>query len=255
VPSYVNRLTDVLDRYLAPAAAPDAETTFLQRLHTSDLYLAMACGRRNETAWQRFAVLYKDYLREVTRRVYPLNIKADEIADSAMGHVYLPDASGRSRIAAFDGRSSLSFWLAVIVKRLAIREQHKWGRTESLGEHLDIADRQSSKRMDGDLRRARYQEIIHDCLSKLAGGLSARELLILQLRYLRGLKASEIADLLEVHRSSVTRQLERTHTKLRAAILARLAQLYPGGATAVGECLAEMIEDPEYASQALTFLG
>ena len=256
LPPYAGRLTDISHHHLPLPAAPAAVAAFLAGLHTSDLYLAVACGRQSEAAWLRFSRLYRDHLREVTRRVCPSRGLADEIADAAMGHVCMPDASGRSRIAAFDGRSSLGFWLAVIVKRLALREQQRQcNRAEGLAEHFDLIDRQSVERLEARVRRERYQGLIRDCLAEMASGLSERELLILQLRYQRGLKASEIADLLEVHRSSVTRQLERTHARLKEAFLARLAAQRPLSAAAVEECLAEMIEDPEYAAFALSTLG
>ena len=256
LPPYVRRLTDISNHHLPSPTTPAAVVAFLTSLHTIDLYLAVACGQQSETAWLRFSRLYREYLRDVTRRVCSLRSLADEIADAAMGHVCLPDASGRSRIAAFDGRSSLGFWLAVIVKRLAIRErQRQCNRAEGLTEHLDLVDRQSVERMEAHVRRARYQGLIRDCLAEMASGLSERELLILRLRYQRGLKASEIAGLLEVHRSSVTRQLERTHARLKEAFLAGLAAQQPLSPAAVEECLAEMIEDPEYAAFALSTLG
>ena len=65
---------------------------------------------------------------------------------------------------------------------------------------------------------------------------------------------SAIAGLLEVHRSSITRQLERTHAKLKAVVLARLVAQPPLSAAAVEECLAEMLEDPEYSSLAVSTL-
>lgn len=253
---YVSRLAEISNHHLLPPAAPDEVAAFLKSLHTADLYLAIACGRRSETAWKRFARLYQDHLHEVTRRVCSSRSMADEIAESAMGHVYLPDGSGRSRIANFDGRSSLRFWLLVIVKRLAIREQQRrCNQAECLDEHSDIADWQSVGRLEAHIRRVRYQELIRACLTQMTGDLSQREVLILQFRYLQGLKASEIAHLLDVHRSSVTRQLERTHGKLKEAILARLVAVKPLNAAAVEECLVEMLEDPEYATLALSMVG
>lgn len=252
LPLYARRLTEISNHRLPPPAAPSDVATFLSSLHTSDLYLAIACGRRSEQAWLRFARLYQVPLREVTRRLCSSRSLADEIAESAMGHVYMPDGSGRSRIASFDGRSSLSFWLTVIVKRLAIREQQRrHNQMGDLTEYLDVTDQQSCGRLETQVRKERYQDLIRESLAQMTDGLSPRELLILQLRYLRGLKASEIADLLEVHRSSVTRQLERTHAKLKETILTRLRTLRSLSTAAIEECLVEMTEDPEYASLAL----
>jgi RNA polymerase sigma-70 factor (ECF subfamily) len=254
--AYTSRLTDILNHNLPPGAAAHAAITLLERLHTADLYLAIACAQGSNVAWRRLAQLYQDHLREVTRRVCSSRRMADELAESAIGHVYLPDASGRSRIASFDGRSSLGFWLAVVVKRLAIRErQRKCNRLECLNDYLDVIDRRSVARLEAHVRRHRYQALIRDSLTQMAGHLSPRELLILQLHYLRGLRASEIAGLLEVHRSSITRQLERTHSKLKEAIIAGLLAQQPLSAAAVEECLAEMLEDPEYALFALSTIG
>lgn len=249
---YTARLDAVINQQLASEVSLSEALACFERLHTGDLYLAMACAQASETAWRRFVSLYQQPAREAARRIMPSRLLADELADSAMGHVFLPDATGRCRIASFDGRSSLGFWLAVVVKRLALKErQRSRNRLEQLSDHLEIVDNQSVTRMEARIRRKRYRRLIHQSLPQLSGRLSARELLIVRLHYLEGLKASEIARLLGVHRSSVTRQLERTHSKLKSEIIARLRaqnQLTPA---AVEECVAEMVADPEYATLAM----
>ncbi|HKQ05086.1 MAG TPA: sigma-70 family RNA polymerase sigma factor [Blastocatellia bacterium] len=250
--TYVARLDAVVSHQLTSGFSLSEALACFERLHTGDLYLAMACAQASEAAWRRFSLLYQQPAREVARRIIPSRSQADELADSAMGHVFLPDTAGRCRIASFDGRSSLGFWLAVVVKRLSLKERQRGGnRLEQLSDHVELIDDQSLARMEAGVRRARYRRLIHQALPQLSAKLSARELLIVRLHYLEGLKASEIARLLDVNRSSITRQLERTHGKLKNEIITGLRTQNRLTFAAVEECIAEMVADPEYAVLAM----
>lgn len=67
------------------------------------------------------------------------------------------------------------------------------------------------------------------------------------LRYEDELQINEIAKLLGVNSSSVTRQLQRIQEKMKVEVIAILAQRYHLNAEAIEECLRDMQENPEYS--------
>src|SRR6185503_3396397 len=117
--------------------------------------------------------------------------------------------SGQSRIASFDGRQSLATWLRVIVSRRAInRKALKWNSFENLDRPTNLTDNASLAKIDAALRRGRYEAVAEDCFREACACLTARERLIVLLRYDEGLRLVEIAKCLALHRSMVIRNLQ-----------------------------------------------
>ena len=68
-----------------------------------------------------------------------------------------PDRSGHSRIASYDGRSSLATWLHVIVThRVANERVRKWNTVERPGDMPDVADHAALGDLEAELRAHRY---------------------------------------------------------------------------------------------------
>jgi len=103
-----------LEQQLDPA-------TELAKLHVVDLYLASACAVTNSNAaWLRLEMLYRNYINTIARSVCPVHTEALDIANNMLSHLFLHDRQGQRRIASYQGRGPLSFWLAMIIKRLAL---------------------------------------------------------------------------------------------------------------------------------------
>jgi hypothetical protein len=95
----------------------------LKKLHTTDLYLALACSQRTEKARNRFIEVYDDYLLQVAKACAPSRRAAEELAGRVLAYLFAPDASGELPFARYDARISLAGWLVLIVKRMSIREE------------------------------------------------------------------------------------------------------------------------------------
>ena len=59
----------IIDRRLGAVSTSFESLSFFKTLHLSDLYLAMACGNGHESAWSRYADLYRTYIHDVARLV------------------------------------------------------------------------------------------------------------------------------------------------------------------------------------------
>jgi RNA polymerase sigma-70 factor len=246
--SYASHLNSIIERRLGEYATPDARSAFVSTLHTTDLYLAAACAHSSEHAWVRFSETYKRLIQYLAQAHCPTMLAADELASSILSYLYLPDSSGRTRIASYDGRSSISTWLAAIIHRRAVKERRrKDNNTEWLDSFKDHIDLWAEAKIELHIRSAAYGHAISQAIEKSTKSLTERERFILLLRFQDGISGAEIATILNVHVSTVTRQLQGIYEKLRSEIVASLVEDHGLNAAAVEESIVETIENPRYS--------
>ena len=226
---------------------------FINRLHLNDLYLASACAQGSDAAWRYFTFIYGGHIRKVSLAVCRSRGAAHDLADSILGHVFLPDTTGRSRMASYEGLSPLSAWLAAVIRHRAFNERrHKAGETASLDLLEDEPDESSIRQAEADIRAGRYRRLVDDSFTEAIGLLSDRERLILCLRYERQLRVSDIARQLGVTPHAITQQIDRSGQKLRRHILHVLATRHRLGPAAIRECVADLLNNPEQAACVLS---
>jgi len=238
------RIVETVSKHVAPAAPSAVVHEFARRLHTSDLYLAVGCAHRLEAAWSRFGQIYRRHIDDVLRYMSRTTYQARDLADNVFVDLFLPDRTGRCRIASYDGRSSLATWLHVVVSHRRINEgQRKCNQVERNGSVPDTPDFSVVDAVESRMRADRYDTAIQRSISAACVGLTSQERLLLLWRYDQGLLLSEIARLLHVDPATVNRRLGRLHHKLRIDVLALLTSRYNLGPAAIQECLEDLIEN------------
>lgn len=238
----------IIDRRLGAASISFESLTFFKTLHLSDLYLAMACAHGQEGAWRRCSNLYRGYTHDVALLVCQTIDAARDMADSILGHIFLPDRGGRPRVASYDGRSSFKTWLSAIIKHRAIDERAlRANNNEPLDCLLEAADRSSLEKIEMAARASQYEGMIASSLEQAVAGLAEEERRLLALRYVRSVKAIDIAESLGVDPTTIRRQLSRVHNKVRERVVAILATQFLLSAVAIEECLEELVENPAYS--------
>ena len=85
--------------------------------------------------------------------------------------------------------------------------------------------------------------------------LTPRESRMLLLRYQRGLLLEEIAKLLSIHPSTVCRQLDRVHDRLRREVITTLTRTHGLSESVVDECLRDVLDSREGAVSLLRLIG
>jgi RNA polymerase sigma-70 factor, ECF subfamily len=231
------RLERIVLRH-ADSVGPEVRGSFIGSLHMTDLLLACACGDGSEIGWQRFFILYRKYLSDIGRALIGGCAETEEIGETIWIDLFLPDKSGASRIASYDGRSSLATWLRVVVTNRIINErQRKDYRAANLEGIAEPADPSALQCLEDKLGRDRYQAMILDTFKRSFSTLSARERLILLLRYDQDVPLGDIAQLLGVHQSTITRQIDRAVERLRQDVVSQLSEHYSLGAPAIEECM------------------
>jgi len=224
----------------------------INSLHGDDLYLAFACAQHSPQAWDRFTNSYRRYIHNLAAIVSPGKEVANELAENILADLFLPDRSGRSRIASYDGRSSLATWLRVIICHRAINEQaRKFNNMTQLDDLCEKADEEAVRSIEMALRSSRYRSLIRDSLEHACNELTERERLLLLLRYEKGLQLGKIGRLFGLHQASITRQLGRIQAKIRQSFESILTHKYKLCEAAIDECLSEIAENPAYPILAL----
>lgn len=253
--SWSARVTGILQK---AGKKPDdpAAAMFAERLHNRDLYLAASCAERLDSAWRRFDALYQKYIQELVRCMARSALQAVDVGEGLLVDLFLPDRSGHSRIASYDGRSSLATWLHVIVThRMANERVRKWNTIERPGQMPEVADRTPLGELEATMRAKRFRPAFDEALRKACQALSTRERRMLIWRYQRGLLLEDIARLLSVHSSTVCRQLERLHERLRKDVIATLTGSYGLAEAVIEECLGDVVENRSGSVPLLQLIG
>ncbi len=262
--TFSERIHAIVRKYLKPSASEDEVLSFVKGLHAADLYLALACARHSpggdgawddaasgdtaSKAWKVFENTYKNYIRSLAHFFHRSGFIAEDLADSILADLFLPEHSGVSRIASYSGRSSLSTWLRVIVCNRAINALRGASHTSQSREvQADIPDIPSLASVELTLRARRYGPALEDSFAAACQTLTPRQRLILLWRYEQGLQLGHIARLLGIHQSNVTRQLERMQSKIRSEVIASLSSKHGFSRPAIQECLSDIVENPVHS--------
>ena len=270
LPTYTDRIDFILRKHLGKSPLPSAAVGFVKALHGRDLYLATACGQCNPgtnseqpfaalperagIAWKTLETTYKGLICDLVRFFYRTSFAAQDLADSVVADLFLPDRSGHSRIASYDGRSSLGTWLRVVICNRAINAQRCSASTKSTDLKTEMPDGPALESIELSMRARRYAAALQDSLSVACRGLTPRERLMLLWRYQDGLQLGQIARLLGIHQSNVTRQLEKMQTKLRDDVIAVLSTKHGLSRPAIQECLEDIVENPRHEVSILEFV-
>jgi RNA polymerase sigma-70 factor len=251
---YAAYVRAIVCKYLGAAPPEEAAIELVNKLYPRDLYLACGCVHESERAWQVLDRSYRKFIHDLVRFYYRDGTDSEEVADSVLVSLFLPDRSGHARIASYEGRSSMATWLRVIVVNRAINDRPNV-KIASMPETVpDVADPGALARLELTLRAERYRHVVRDALRCAFRDLTPREKLMLLWRYEEGLPLGQIARVLGIHQSNVTRQLVRLQTRVRENVVAILSSKHDLSDSAVQECLTDIVENPQYTVSVLRLI-
>ncbi|MGC2695757.1 MAG: sigma-70 family RNA polymerase sigma factor [Candidatus Angelobacter sp.] len=269
LPTYGDRIDSIARKHLGEFSSVELATRFVKALHGRDLYLASACAQsvpgmiaqdspgpvdRSSIAWKMLENTYKGLIYDLVRFFYRTSFVAQDLADNILADLFLPDRSGHSRIASYDGRSSLGTWLRVVICNRSINAQRCSACSKSTDLQPELPDAPALANIELTVRAQRYGTALEDSLALACRELTPRERLMLLWRYQDGLQLGQIARLLGIHQSNVTRQLERLQGKLRDDVIANLSSKHQLSRSAIQECLEDIVENPRHEVSILEFV-
>lgn len=200
------------------------KAAFLESLKVDDLMLARACAAGNEPAWELFLTRYREVLYRAAYGIARDEAAGRELADSLYADLYGMAENGvrRSRLDSFMGRGSLAGWLRAVLAQRYVDGYRRTRREESVDEqemeHLPAA----ALPEEAPPAAPRELQVLARSVSVVLRGMDAEERFLLASYYLDGRALWQIAKLLGVHESTISRRLDRLTQKLRRALLKQL---------------------------------
>jgi RNA polymerase sigma-70 factor, ECF subfamily len=211
----------VVNRWNSAPTVPEL-TQFIGSLRLEELVLTRACAAGNNTAWDRFLTGYRTVLFTAAYKIAHDESTARELADSLYAELYGVSESGQqraSKLLYYSGRGSLEGWLRTVVAQEYVNRYRKTRRETSLDEAVEQGQQFPSKPVSTDPPADRR---IDEAIAAEIKALDPEDRFLLASYYLDGRKLAEIARLLRVHESTISRKLERATASLRKRIRKRL---------------------------------
>ncbi len=207
----------------ADAGSPSAVRSFLPTLRLGELVLARACAAGNERAWEVFLNRYRATLYESAYKIAKEESAARALADSLYASLYGVDAKGQqrtSKLRSYQGRGSLQGWLRTVVAQEYVNVYRATRRETSLDAALEDGVQFAAHESDVSLADPRAETAASEELT----ALPAEDRFLLAAYYLDRRTLAEIAKLLAVHESTISRKLERVTSGLRRRIRKRMME-------------------------------
>ena len=193
-------------------------------LRVDELALARACAAGENSAWEIFLTKYREKLYLSALRIAREDSAARELADTLYADLYgttTRDGQRVSKLASYTGRGSLEGWLRTVLAQEYVNRYRRTKRLVSLEEESEegvqfrAPDPEPVTPSDSRLSRATDQ-----ALSELSG----EDRMVLSAYYLDGRTLAEIARMLGVHESTISRKLDKLAKSLRKHIVSGLTK-------------------------------
>jgi RNA polymerase sigma-70 factor (ECF subfamily) len=221
--SFSEILMEVGGRYSASASAGELRTFFLS-LRVDELALARACAAGNNSAWEIFLTRFREKLYLAALRIAREDSAARDLADSLYADLYgtmTRDGQRVSKLASYTGRGSLEGWLRTVLAQEYVNRYRRTKRLVSLEEESEegiqfsAPEAQASATADTRLEQA---------TDAVLAQLPPEDRAVLGAYFLDGRTLAEIARMLGVHESTISRKLDKLAKSLRKHILAGLTR-------------------------------
>ena len=220
--SFSTILCEVACKY---GATSEAETrTFLLSLRVDELALARACAAGENSAWEIFLTRYREKLYLAALRIAREDSAARDLADTLYADLYGTTTREGQRVcklASYTGRGSLEGWLRTVLAQEYVNRYRRTKRLVSLEEESEegvqfrAPDPEPAPSTDNRLSPATDQAL---------ADLPAEDRMVLSAYYLDGRTLAEIARMLGVHESTISRKLDKLARSLRKQIVATLTK-------------------------------
>jgi len=206
------------------AASETEARTFFLSLRIDELALARACAAGENSAWEIFLTRYREKLYLSALRIAREDSAARELADTLYADLYgttTREGQRVSKLASYTGRGSLEGWLRTVLAQEYVNRYRRTKRLVSLDEESEEGVQFSAPvpepvtAADERLSRATDQALAE---------LPAEDRMVLSAYYLDGRTLAEIARMLRVHESTISRKLDKLAKSLRKQILAALTK-------------------------------
>ncbi|MGA2746668.1 MAG: sigma-70 family RNA polymerase sigma factor [Candidatus Sulfotelmatobacter sp.] len=222
--SFAVILCEVGSKHAAASTSEPEIRAFFLSLRVDELALARACAAGINSAWEIFLTRFREKLYLSALRIAREDSAARELADTLYADLYgtsTREGQRVSKLASYSGRGSLEGWLRTVLSQEYVNRYRRTKRLVSLDEESE----------EGVQFRAPEPEPVPAADPRLAQAtdealafLSGEDRTVLSAYYLDGRTLAEIARMLGVHESTISRKLDKLAKSLRKQIVAALGR-------------------------------
>jgi RNA polymerase sigma-70 factor (ECF subfamily) len=209
----------------ATAAASESEIrTFFLSLRVDELALARACAAGVNSAWEVFLTRFREKLYLSALRIAREDSAARELADTLYADLYgtsTRDGQRVSKLSSYTGRGSLEGWLRTVLAQEYVNRYRRTRKLVSLDEESE--EGVQFRAPEPDPVPAADQRLA-EATDEAIASLSSEDRMVLSAYYLDGRTLAEIARMLGVHESTISRKLDKLAKSLRKQIVAALSR-------------------------------
>ena len=222
--SFAAILCEIGSKHAPPATSEREIRALFLSLRVDELALARACAAGNNAAWEIFLTRYREKLYLSALRIAREDSAARELADTLYADLYgtnIREGQRVSKLASYSGRGSLEGWLRTVLSQEYVNRYRRTKRLVSLDEESEegvqfrAPDPEPVPPADASLAQATDEAL---------GALSGEDRTVLSAYYLDGRTLAEIARMLGVHESTISRKVDKLAKSLRKQIVAALVR-------------------------------
>lgn len=196
----------------------------LRALHTDDLYLALACGRRDPSALLAFEQLCADDLRLALARVSGSERSVDDVRQAVWQRLFVGDDGERPKILEYSGQGRLKGWFRVVVVRALLDEQRREKvRPTPSDDDRFLGLRATERDPELEYLRRVYTHEFREAFERAARALEPEDRNALRAYYVKELTIDQIAAMLGLHRATAARRVAAARERLMAGTRRDLA--------------------------------
>jgi RNA polymerase sigma-70 factor, ECF subfamily len=222
--SFAAILCAVAAKYLPAEASESEARVFLLTLRVDELALARACAAGDNSAWEIFLTRYREKLYLSALHIAREDSAARDLADSLYAELYgttSRDGKRVSKLASFTGRGSLEGWLRTVLAQEFVNRYRRSKRLVSLDQEIEDGAQFAAPKPDPETAaNARLES----CVDAALAALPSEDSFMLAAYYLDGRTLAEVAGMLGVHESTISRKLDKLAKSLRKEIVASMVR-------------------------------
>jgi RNA polymerase sigma-70 factor (ECF subfamily) len=207
-----------------PDAGPAQLREFCLSLKIEELVLARACAGGNERAWETFMLRYRERLYEIGLQIAREESAARELSDSLYADLYgtiAREGKRVSKLGSYTGRGSLEGWLRTVMAQEHVNRYRRQKRMVSLDEETEEGAQFATPEPDPVTT---VDPRLESATDEALAALPPDERFLLAAYFLDGRTLAEVARMLAVHESTISRKLDKLTKSLRKQLLAGLGR-------------------------------
>ena len=225
--NFATILCEVAAKHTSASTTEQEIRTFLLSLRVDELALARACAAGSNSAWEIFLTRYREKLYLSALRVAREDSAARELADTLYADLYgtnTRDGQRVSKLASYTGRGSLEGWLRTVLAQEYVNRYRRTKRLVSLDEECEDGVQFRAPEAEAVPADGYGDRRLAEATDEAIRVLSSEDRMVLSAYYLDGRTLAEIARMLGVHESTISRKLDKLAKGLRKQIVSGLAR-------------------------------